>query len=64
MSGNESLNRSWEIVRLRNEIAAYKEAMAEMFSELLDSYDGYDRAEAKAYWIARFDFLKEINHER
>lgn len=62
-----TLEQSWLVARLQNENANYaatvarleadnrrlKEIIEEMFAELLDLYDGYDKTECKAYWKAR-----------
>lgn len=62
-----TIDQSWLIARLQNEAKDYTATIArldaenkhlkgiieEMLAELLDVYDGYDRAEAEAYWKGR-----------
>ena len=62
-----TVDQSWLIARLQNEAKEHIATIArlnaenkhlrgiieEMLAELLDVYDGYDKAEAEAYWKGR-----------
>jgi len=50
---NEAKDRTATIARLDAENKHLKGIIEEMLAELLDVYDGYDRAEAEAYWKGR-----------
>ena len=52
---NEARERTATIARLDADNRRLKSLLDEMLAELLDAYDGYDRAEAEAYWKARID---------
>lgn len=62
-----TIDQSWLIAKLQNEAKDHASTIArlnaenknlrgiveEMLAELLDTYDGYDKAECEAYWKAR-----------
>ena len=50
---NELKEQASTIARLNADNKRLKALLDEMLAELLDAYDGYDRAEATAYWKAR-----------
>ena len=52
---NEAKERTATIARLDAENKRLRGMIEEMLAELMDAYDGYDRAEATAYWKARID---------
>ena len=50
---NEARERTATIARLDAENKRLRGVIEEMLAELLDVYDGYDKAEAEAYWKGR-----------
>ena len=50
---NRMREQASTIARLDADNKRLKALLDEMLAELLDAYDGYDRAEATAYWKAR-----------
>lgn len=52
---NRMREQSATIARLDADNKRLKSLLDEMLAELLDAYDGYDRAEATAYWKVRID---------